>query len=63
MATNPQMYTAKSNEDGTWRVERPEGGIVGDGLTEQEAARLAYGYNVTFGYLKPDALSGEESQS
>lgn len=57
------MYIAEQNPDGTWRVSRPDRSILKDGLTEQEAARLAYGYNVTFGYLKPDALSGEESQS
>ncbi len=60
MTTTP-MYEAKLNDEGTaWFVLRPDGTVLQDGLTEQEAARLAYGYNVAFGYLRPAGL-GEEA--
>lgn len=53
------MYIAEQNSDGTWRVSRPDRSILKDGLTEQEAARLAWAWNVTFGYLQPS--DGEPS--
>ena len=53
------MYTVEQTADTTWRVVRPDGSVLQDGLTEQEASRLAYAYNVTFGYLQPS--DGEQS--
>lgn len=51
------MYIAEQTPDGTWRVVRPDGTILADRMTEQEASKLAFAYNITFGYLQP----GEQS--